>query len=1126
MTSPALIDILPFSAATAAALTSLITDFRARITGVTASGDIAAAIAETRETFNPALACRLCLVVSLQPGDLDQTPAHLLDADLNAALEHLSKTGDEPFWTLKDISFCRSATPPAENSLAFLFPGQGSQYTGMGKDLTTAFPEAAELLEMAVSAAETACPITDVIYPAPDTEGDIEAALRQTDIAQPAIGAISLAMVRVLARFGIRPAATGGHSYGELPALAAAGWMDETTCMTLSATRGRLMAAAGKNGNAGTMLAVRASLDALDALIESEDLDVVLANRNSPQQGVLSGSIKAIEAAAAACKARKMRGFRIPVAAAFHSPLVAAAAEPFNDAVNAASLTPTAIPVVSNTTGDLYPASADAAKRLLGHQLLHPVNFVKNMETLAENGVTTLVEVGPKAVLTGLAQEILKDTGVQVMAMDASSGRKNGLSDLARVLSRLAALGYPVDLSAWDPQDPGGNRSASRSSGTPPGTMPQHAAAVTPSAPGQMTDEKQSTAARLHSLTSGDTMTPPDPAHVLRMVQESLKSIQKIQKQTAQAHETYLNAQTLACRAIQDMADAVRQLVPAAIPASDLPASRHTDPEASASPKPEEISVKRVPAPAVDETQAARSSERTFVSTDIIQAQTLEAVSTLTGYPVDMLELDMDMEADLGIDSIKRVEILSELEQQMQGMGHISPQTLGAATTLREMITLLNQQVESRPQADTLTVPCQPKQNSHEKTTPASTAPTDASDLTTALITAVSEFTGYPESMLEPQMDLEADLGIDAIKRTALLSALEAHHPGLIPASASGIARLNTLAEIAYFLSEHRGNRVAESPPVAATPALKIVPSPGAESEPQSPENAETQAPFFSLSMEQELDMDRFRVLGDHMVDGKARVPRALMAEWFNHVALHENPGLYLAGIRDMQVISEIELGTSAAIKLFHLSGEISRNKSGTYTMPLELRSNGRNGNTLHSRAVAVLTERPSQPVSVNGSGKIPLAPYHRTINAVYDEILSHGKQLQSLREITGYSDKGMHAIASTAPAPEAWISRPRRQQWITDPLIIDTAFQMGAIWYYEQTGVAAIPGSVAAIWHYADAFPDTVKLQMVVRELTDGKMLADIDCVAVDDSTILTKIEGLEMISEKALTRPTRQAG
>ena len=162
--------------------------------------------------------------------------------------------------------------PHTAGKIAFMFPGQGSQYPHMGSDLVCCFPGAMEAVQAADHRFDQEPPLWQILFPRPalsdeQRQGQADA-LRRTDVAQPAIGAVSLAMLSALGYFNVRPDATCGHSYGELTALYAAGWINQETLLTLSVTRGRLMADAGKNVDAGTMLAVKAPIDRLRALAD------------------------------------------------------------------------------------------------------------------------------------------------------------------------------------------------------------------------------------------------------------------------------------------------------------------------------------------------------------------------------------------------------------------------------------------------------------------------------------------------------------------------------------------------------------------------------------------------------------------------------------------------------------------------------------------------------------------------------------------------------------------------------------------------------------------------------------------------------------------------------------------
>ncbi|MEJ2165282.1 MAG: beta-ketoacyl synthase N-terminal-like domain-containing protein, partial [Desulfobacterales bacterium] len=239
--------------------------------------------AESRKNFSSAHAHRLLMVYENTTDKLD-----LVERTLNALDPGTNCSALE----LKNIYI---GGPQNPGKLAFVFPGQGSQYLAMGRDIVCMFPRSMSILEKANKRFSGSSCLNDLIFPpAASCEAERKmqaAALQHTEYAQPAIGTMSLAMLKALDEFGLVPAATCGHSFGELTALCAAGWIDETALLDLAIIRGRLMAAAGGNKNppGGAMLAVQAPLAELDKMLAGIHQNVILANRNSPDQGVFSG---------------------------------------------------------------------------------------------------------------------------------------------------------------------------------------------------------------------------------------------------------------------------------------------------------------------------------------------------------------------------------------------------------------------------------------------------------------------------------------------------------------------------------------------------------------------------------------------------------------------------------------------------------------------------------------------------------------------------------------------------------------------------------------------------------------------------------------------------------------------
>ncbi len=746
--------------------------------------------------------------------------------------------------------------------LGFIFPGQGSQYTHMGKTLASVFPEAMEAISLAQSCFQgknnkSDKALVDYIFSPPkhiEATTASEDALRKTDIAQPALGAICLGMAEILKRFKVEPAMTCGHSFGELSALCAAGWIDKKNFLTLAAARGKYMAAAGRNNtDSGSMLAVQAPIKEIEALITDENLDLVLANKNSHTQGVLSGSTQEIDRAKILCKQKKMRAIKLPVAAAFHSKLVEKAATPFKACIANKQISPTQIDVLSNTTGAPYPREPDQIKDILGNHLMHPVNFIENIEQMNKNGVSTFVEIGPKSVLTGLVKSILKEKEITALSLDASVGKRSGLEDLAQVICTIAAKGFLVDLTQWEEraEKPVTKKMRVMLSGANPKPLrkPDTLPPKTPQKTNEPPMEEQTRPepvrsepdkSKSHGPQSyrpdlkGSDMRSPEAlqenqsaataptSEAIHLVQKGLEAMQQLQSQTAHAHEKFLETQTQASKTLAGMMEQTREFfshvpasarryTPAAVaPASVAPiavapisgpevspsiASKPFQPQVQATPPLEQTEPTTYIAPVAISSDPVSTDP---VSTLPIRQLLFEIVGRLTGFPVEMLEPDMDIESDLGIDSIKKVEIISELERQIPHGQGLSTDHMGSVKTLADICRAIAPEMPL-PAADIPAHPAAPSESIDSDSTDSDSMGTGK--IFTVLVEAISELTGFPVEMLEPEMNLESDLGIDSIKRVEILSKLEQELEDINPISSEDMASLKNIQDIVQFLT-------------------------------------------------------------------------------------------------------------------------------------------------------------------------------------------------------------------------------------------------------------------------------------------------------------------------------------
>ena len=285
--------------------------------------------------------------------------------------------------------------------VTFVFPGQGSQYVGMGQDLVAAYPQAHAIFEQAD--AVLGISLTSLCFGGPEN------VLTDTLNAQPALLTHSIAAWRVLQSFwpSETPAFVAGHSLGEYSALVAADVLDFADALRLVRERGRLMKEAGDR-MPGAMAAIIGMDDAaLEAVCQESGTQI--ANYNSPGQIVISGSKDAMERAYALARARGARRvLPLAVSIASHSTLMESAAREFERTVAQTPMRAPQVPVISNVTA--LPLKADQIKHELVSQLTSSVQWVKSIEYAIAHGATNFVELGPKDVLAGLIRRINRDT--------------------------------------------------------------------------------------------------------------------------------------------------------------------------------------------------------------------------------------------------------------------------------------------------------------------------------------------------------------------------------------------------------------------------------------------------------------------------------------------------------------------------------------------------------------------------------------------------------------------------------------------------------------------------------------------------------------------------------------------
>ncbi len=773
---------------------------------------------------------------------LNQAISHL---ESSAHLEsgHLETSASEAWQLPSGISY-RSHALVAKNEskkVAALFAGQGSQYLNMGRELACHFPEMRQQITASdkVFAHHGQTPLSNILYPIPAFDADAikaqEAALTNTMFAQSAIGAVSMAQYSLLTQAGFAPDMVAGHSFGELSALCAAGVISNEDYVELAFARGHAMAqvpsdaAASKAADTGTqvdlgtmfaiILKQKNDIDAINRCLAQFD-GVKIANYNAPTQLVIAGGTEQTQLAAKAISELGFKAIALPVSGAFHTPLVGHAQKPFAKAIDKAKFSAPSIALYANGTGQLHPSDGKAIKAEFKQHMLQSVRFSEQLQAMYDAGARVFVEFGPKNILQKLVENTLGEHLNELCLVSMNPNPKGDSDSQLRLAAvQLAVAG--VALTEVDPyQAVTSQEIAEREAPSAMNiklTATNHISAATKAkmakslATGSVTSQvqyvdriietvverevekivekevivekvvekileveanqvaavemkqtsssvtqglnnhqqqataqlnpstasvsgdaltaffsAQSQAAQLHQQflaipqQYGDTFTTlmTEQAKMASLgiaipesLQRSMEMFHQHQAQTLQSHAEFMQLQSSSSQAALAMlnnapinvtpavASQPRATAPAPAPVAPAPVVATSMPHNAApvaaqavamrpavstpvAPVVQTAPVAYAPAATVQVAPAAPvlvmpemtpvAPATSSLSAALVQQTMMAVVADKTGYPTEMLELGMDMEADLGIDSIKRVEILGAVQDELPGLPELS----------------------------------------------------------------------------------------------------------------------------------------------------------------------------------------------------------------------------------------------------------------------------------------------------------------------------------------------------------------------------------------------------------------------------------------------------------------------
>lgn len=583
-----------------------------------------------------------------------------------------------------DIQIFDTGEEARAKRLAFLFPGQGAQKVGLLGDLFerfAAFRERFETLEAAV-AEVLERPLSSYLF----GDGATEEALAATEVCQPAMAALSLALLDLLQRANVTPSVSLGHSLGEFTALAAGGALDEAAVVKLVAERGKLMQGLGL-ADPGAMAAVMADRQTVQAAIEGID-GVVVANVNHPKQVSISGTTDGIERAIEVLGARQIEAKRLVVSHAFHSPLLEGVRPGMAALVSGIEIAEPAHTIASCIADHPHASVEDIRETMLAHAAA-PVHFVRGLEQARAAGAEIFVQVGAGAMLTSFARATL---GRDVPVVSLSGLEADGGYGLIRGLCTLAALGTEVD---FEPLYGGEHRQVATLPETPLERQPywivKPNAQPKPELTGPFPDDHRKVSLDRGTAASLEEETEAVEAEIRAAMAEPAEGglVELFHRHTAilEQHAKILAAQTAALSKGAPME-------PRAPSQIDEPKAAAPEPTIPAAPPPPPG-----PPPAAPTARPAPAEGKS------VRERVLDVVARVSAFPRQSIRGDQTLVNELGFDSLMVADLGDALARAFPELGAVPASMFGMETTVddlaRELTGALSQPPVEEPEEAT-----------------------------------------------------------------------------------------------------------------------------------------------------------------------------------------------------------------------------------------------------------------------------------------------------------------------------------------------------------------------------------------------------------------------------------------
>jgi acyl transferase domain-containing protein len=1048
--------------------------------------------------------------------------------------------------------------------LAFLFPGEGAQYVNMLSDLCIQFPEVRSSFDrmdrILIGHARGYVP-SDYIFPPPQfsaAEKKIaEDRILQMDGAVESVLAANEALFNLAGVFGIQPDCVLGHSTGEYSAMAAAGVFNLGDCNPDPSPARELNASyekldAERKIPSTRLIAVAKDGPYVTALLKELDAQVYIGMENCRYQTVIVGYQAEMNKVLRRFDELGVIYQHLPFDRPYHTPLFEDFADKLRELFSRWQIEPPKIPIYSCTSAAPFPMNTDEIRTLIVEHWLQPVKFAQTIERMYQDGVRTFLELGPKGNLTTFVGDILK--GRDHAAIPADTQRHSGITQMNHMVAELAAQGVPVDFdplygrrglkriaidgSAMNAADRDKTSLLTKlATGWPAIKISKETAELLESRIYRKPSDSNISKADTVPRSNADTQsTGINVAHRNRQKENQGRGSAAIALASTNVDERIMTDYLKTMEHFLVVQESVMQTylssarVDAADSANSLSVIQGIDQQSPGPPAESNDLQARTTASEALELVQIIETPVVPVATQDITALLLELVSEKTGYPTDILDLNVDMEADLGIDSIKRIEILSAFIERYPIASETAMEQMSQLKKLQQVIDFYNVQKTGTDQTKEAVQDYPPQDRSDLTSELSKPNQVDATSLVPdnavtqdnkkLLLELVSEKTGYPTEALDLNLDMEADLGIDSIKRIEILSAFIEKHPMATEKVLEQISQLKTLKQVldlfeAGIAVDNDTGKTMES---AQTSAHSILPAKDRHIDIDLTAYPMIDA-ITSWSSEDKLEaicrveLDDGRYLKDHTLGGRVStsddtlqalpvIPLTLSVEILAEAGALLMPGKTLVGFRDIRAYRWIAV-EEASTTLQVIAQKVLGNDSGkvrVHIINLEENQSSFAKPSIEGTAIFA-DEYPGQP-DVPEFSLREGRPSRWDPKELYRQAMFHGPCWQGVSSIDQWGEDGCLATLKVLPITE-FFGNGKPTRFVTDPITLDAAGQVVGFWTMEHMtkNFMVFPYCLKKLEIYQNRPPEHAKISCFARITLKGvqQVTTDLNVVGPD---------------------------